>query len=160
MAMVIGMIAGMGAGFALVGRLGRHLLHIGVAIVAAGTVVLAMTVTGARAASTLDLAPGLFLIGVGAGSSIGQLFDFILAGVSMDEVGSASGVLEAVQQLSSAVGVAVLGTIFFSAFDHHLPTHALAITAWACLAPIAATFALIFRLPMQRPPATDVTSRR
>ena len=38
----------------------------------------------------------------------------------MDEVGSASGVLEAVQQLSTSLGVAVLGTIFFSAFGHHL----------------------------------------
>ena len=146
--MVVGMIAGMGVGFALVGRLGRHLLHIGVVIVAAGTVVLALTVTGAQTASTLDLAPGLFLIGLGAGSSIGQLFDFILAGVGMNEVGSASGVLEAVQQLSSAAGVAVLGTIFFSAFAGHLPTHALAITAWACLVPLAATFLLLFKLPM------------
>jgi MFS family permease len=149
MAMVVGMIAGMGAGFALVGRLGRHLLHIGVVIVAAGTVVLALTVTGAHTASTLDLAPGLFLIGLGAGSSIGQLFDFILAGVGMNEVGSASGVLEAVQQLSSALGVAVLGTIFFSALGGHLPTHALAITAWACLVPLAATFVLLFKLPMR-----------
>jgi EmrB/QacA subfamily drug resistance transporter len=149
MAMVVGMIAGMGAGFALVGRLGRHLLHTGVVIVAAGTVVLALTVTGAHAASTLDLAPGLFLIGLGAGSSIGQLFDFILAGVGMNEVGSASGVLEAVQQLSSALGVAVLGTIFFSALGGRLPTHALAITAWACLVPLAATFLLLFKLPMR-----------
>jgi EmrB/QacA subfamily drug resistance transporter len=149
MAMVVGMIAGMGAGFALVGRLGRHLLHIGVVIVAAGTVVLAITVTGAQTASTLDLAPGLFLIGLGAGSSIGQLFDFILAGVGMNEVGSASGVLEAVQQLSSALGVAVLGTIFFSALGGHLPTHALAITAWACLVPLTATFLLLFKLPMR-----------
>jgi EmrB/QacA subfamily drug resistance transporter len=148
MAMVVGMIAGMGVGFALVGRLGRHLLHIGVVIVAAGTVVLALTVTGAHTSSTLDLAPGLFLIGLGAGSSIGQLFDFILAGVGMNEVGSASGVLEAVQQLSSALGVAVLGTIFFSALGGHLPTHALAITAWACLVPLAATFLLLFKLPM------------
>ena len=147
-AMVVGMIIGMGASFALVGRLGRHLLHLGVAIVAAGTAVLAVTVTDARAASTLDLAPGLFLIGLGAGMSMGQLFDFILAGVSMEEVGSASGVLEAVQQLSSALGVAALGTIFFSAFTHHLPTHALAVTAWACLIPVATAFALIFRLPM------------
>jgi EmrB/QacA subfamily drug resistance transporter len=155
MAMVIGMLIGMGASFALVARLGRQLLHLGVATIAAGTVALALTVTGARTASTLDLAPGLFLIGVGAGISMGQLFDFILAGVSMDEVGSASGVLEAVQQLSSALGVAVLGTIFFSAFAGHLPTHALAITAWACLAPLAAAFALIFRLPMHaREPQT------
>jgi EmrB/QacA subfamily drug resistance transporter len=148
MAMVIGMIAGMGVGMALVARLGRHLLQLGVVVVAAGTIVLALTVTGAHSASTLDLAPGLFLIGLGAGSSIGQLFDFILAGVGMDEVGSASGVLEAVQQLSSALGVAALGTIFFSAFDGHLPTHALAVTAWACLVPLAATFLLVFKLPM------------
>jgi MFS family permease len=154
-AMVVGMIAGMGAGTALVGHLGRHLLHLGVAVVATGAVALGLTVTGARTASTLDLAPGLFLIGAGAGMSLGQLFDFILAGVGMDEVGSASGVLEAIQQLSTAVGVAALGTIFFSAFTHHLPTHALAITAWACLAPIALAFALIFRLPMKaREPAT------
>jgi EmrB/QacA subfamily drug resistance transporter len=147
-AMVVGMIAGMGVGFALVGRFGRHLLHLGVVIVMAGTIVLAVTVTSASAVSTLDLAPGLFLIGLGAGASIGQLFDFILAGVGMNEVGSASGVLEAVQQLSSALGVAVLGTIFFSAFDGHLPTYALAITAWACLVPLAATFLLLFKLPM------------
>jgi EmrB/QacA subfamily drug resistance transporter len=147
-AMVLGMIAGMGASFALVARLGRHLLHVGIALVGAGAVVLALTVTGAHTASTLDLAPGLFLFGAGAGMAMGQLFDFILAGVGMDEIGSASGVLQAVQQLSSAVGVAALGTIFFSAFAHHLPTHALAITAWACLVPVAAAFALIFRLPM------------
>ncbi len=116
---------------------------------AAGALVLALTVTRAHTASTLDLAPGLVLIGLGAGMSMGQLFDFILAGVGMDEVGSASGVLEAVQQLSTALGVAVLGTIFFSAFGHHLPTHALAITTWACLVPTALAFALIFRLPKQ-----------
>jgi predicted MFS family arabinose efflux permease len=148
LAMVVGLIVGMGAGMALVGRLGRHLLLVGVAAVGAGTVVLALTVTGAQTASTLDLAPGLFLIGAGAGMSMGQLFEFILAGVGMDEVGSASGVLEAVQQLSSAVGVAALGTIFFAAFASSPPTHALAITAWACLAPVAVAFALIFRLPM------------
>ena len=149
LAMVLGMFVGMAAGFSLVRRLGRHLLHLGVVIVGAGTVVLALTLTGARTASTLDLAPGLLLIGVGAGISMGQVFDFILAGVSMDEVGSATGVVEAMQQLASAVGVAVLGTIFFSAFAGHLATHALAITAWACLVPITAAFALIFRLPMR-----------
>jgi hypothetical protein len=121
------------AGCSSSARPASHLLHLGVVIVGAGTVVVALTVTGARAASTLDLAPGLFLFGVGAGISMGQVFYFILAGVGMDEVGSATGVVEAMQQLASAVGVAALATIFFSAFAGHLPTHALAITAWACL---------------------------
>lgn len=148
-AMVIGMLAGMGASFALVARLGRHLLHLGVGIIALGIVVVAMTVTGAHSASTLALAPGLVIIGFGAGASIGQLFDFIVAGVSMAEVGSASGILEAVQQVATAVGVAALGTIFFAALGTHVPTHALAVTAWSCLVPISLAFGFIFRLPMR-----------
>ena len=49
-------------------------------VLTGGAVVLALTVTGVQTASTLDLAPGLFLIGAGAGMSMGQLFEFILAG--------------------------------------------------------------------------------
>ena len=147
--MVVGMILGMTGSLALVSRLGRHLLHIGILLIAVGAAGLALILTGARAASAWDLVPGLFFIGAGVGASIGQLFRFILTSVTMDEVGSASGVLEAVQQLSTSLGVAVLGTIFFSAFSHHLPTYALRVTAWACLAPLAAAFVLVFRLPMQ-----------
>lgn len=146
--MVVGMIAGMTGSMALVGRLGRHLLHVGIAVIAAGAATLALVLTGAESATTWDLVPGLFLVGAGAGASIGQLFQFILASVSMDEVGSASGVLEATQQLSTSLGVAVLGTVFFHAFAHGLPPHAMEVTAWACLAPLALAFALVFRLPM------------
>jgi EmrB/QacA subfamily drug resistance transporter len=146
--MVMGMILGMVGSQAAVNRLGRHLLHIGILLIAAGTVELAVMLTGARTASSWDLVPSLFVIGAGVGASIGQLFRFILTSVNMDEVGSASGVMEAAQQLSTALGVAVLGTIFFSTFDHHLPPDALQITAWACLAPLAAAFLLVFRLPM------------
>lgn len=146
--MVVGMIAGMGGSMALVSRLGRHLLHVGIVTIAAGAVLLALVTAGAQSATTWDLVPGLFLVGAGAGASIGQLFQFILASVSMDEVGSASGVLEATQQLSTSLGVAVLGTVFFHAFAHGLPPHALEVTALACLAPLALAFGLVFRLPM------------
>jgi EmrB/QacA subfamily drug resistance transporter len=146
--MVVGMILGMVVSNAAVSRLGRHLLHIGILLIAAGTAGLALILIGARTASSWDLVPGLFFIGAGVGATIGQLFRFILTSVSMDEVGSASGVFEAVQQLSTALGVAVLGTIFFSAFEHHLAPDALQITAWACLVPLAAAFLLVFRLPM------------
>ena len=147
--MVVGMILGMVGSLALVRRLGRHLLHLGILLIAAGAAALALSVTGAQAASTWDLVPGLFLVGAGVGASVGQLFRFILTSVRMDEVGSASGVLEAVQQLSTSLGVAVLGTVFFSVLGHHLATDALRITAWACLLPLAAAFALVFRLPWQ-----------
>jgi MFS family permease len=145
--MVVGMILGMGGSFAA-SRLGRHLFHIGITLVAVGTVLIAVVLAGSHTASSWDLLPGLFLIGAGAGASFGQLFAFVLTGVSMDEVGSASGVLESVQQLSSALGVAILGTIFLSTFDDHLPTYALQVTMWASLVPLAACFLLVFRLPM------------
>jgi hypothetical protein len=49
---------------------------------------------------------------------VSPLFDFILASVADNEVGSASGVLNAMQQLAGAVGVAAIGTIFFSTLAH------------------------------------------
>ena len=146
--MVVGMILGMFASKAAVGRLGRHLLHIGILLIAAGTAGLALILTGADSVATWELLLGLFFVGAGLGTSLGQLFRFILSSVNMDDVGSASGVLEASQQLSTALGVAILGTIFFSTFDHHRPTDALRVTAWACLVPLAAAFLLVFRLPM------------
>jgi len=52
--------------------------------------------------------------GAGMGLLLAPLFDFVLAGVEDDEVGSASGVLNATQQLSGAIGIAAIGTLFFS----------------------------------------------
>jgi predicted MFS family arabinose efflux permease len=150
MPMTVGMVIAMIMSFGIVGKLGRHMLHVGVAFVAAGTIGLALTVAGKHSATTWSLAPGLLAIGLGAGFSFGQLFDFILAGVAMGEVGSASGVLNAVQQLASALGVAVLGTVFFSHTGQgHLPTDGLSTTAWICLVPLAVTALLVFRLPKQ-----------
>jgi EmrB/QacA subfamily drug resistance transporter len=146
--MVLGMITGMVGSGLLVARLGRHLLHVGIVSIAAGVATLALLVTGVQSASTWDLAPGLLLVGVGVGAVLGQIIEFILAAVRTNEVGSASGVMEASQQLSTALGVAVLGTIFFSVFGHHPATDALRVTAWICLVPLAAAFGCAFRLPM------------
>ncbi|MGD0928737.1 MAG: MFS transporter [Streptosporangiaceae bacterium] len=133
--MVAGMIGGMLVSGMLVKRLGRHLLHIGILFIAV------------HSASTWDLVPGLLLVGAGVGIVLGQLIQFIIAAVSVNEVGSASGVMEASQQLSTSLGVAVLGTIFFAMFKHHPATDALRIIAWACLVPLAAAFIFVFLLP-------------
>jgi predicted MFS family arabinose efflux permease len=144
-----GMVVSLLVSHALVARFGRHLLHLGIGLAGAGAVLLALAMAGARAAGTLNLLPGLLVCGLGAGFVFGQLFEIILAGVAMEEVGSASGVLNAVQQLAGALGVAVLGTIFFARLTAgHPPADALQITAWTMLAPLAVTFALAFRLPM------------
>jgi hypothetical protein len=41
------------------------------------------------------------------------MFDVILAGVEPHELGSASGLLESVQQLAMSLGIAVVGTVLF-----------------------------------------------
>jgi EmrB/QacA subfamily drug resistance transporter len=103
----------------LVPRFGRTVLQAG-AVVIAGGIWWLRDVIAAHGLSTtsLSLAPPQIVLGLGIGMLISPLFGFILASVTDDEVGSASGVLNACQQLAAAVGVAVLGTIFFATLGH------------------------------------------
>jgi hypothetical protein len=158
-AMVIGMIVGMGASFGLVARLGCHLLHVGIALLGAGAIVLALTVTGAHTASTLGLAPAVS-VRRRRGDYDGAAVRLRPAGVGMDEAGSAAGVLQAVQQLSSAAGVGALGTIFFSSprrppADKRTRDHRLGV-------PGPGRRRVRAHLPTAdaRPRATDLTGRR
>ncbi len=146
--MMAGMIASMLISLRLSDRLGRHQVHIGIALVAIGVTALALTAHNTPSLTSWELAPSLLVIGLGSSLSFSQLFDIILARVPIQEIGSASGVLNAIEQLAAALGVAVLGTVFLSRLTPgHFPTHALAITAWVTLIPLAITFALVFRLP-------------
>jgi EmrB/QacA subfamily drug resistance transporter len=138
-----------GASYALMPRFGRAVLQGGVVIVVAGLGALAWTVTHWGAAVTSwEMAPANLLIGLGLGFVFGPLFNVILAGVSDDEVGSASGTLNAIQQLGNSIGVAVLATIFFSLLDHGHPSPA-AMTTTVLIAAglLVLTFALSFLLP-------------
>jgi EmrB/QacA subfamily drug resistance transporter len=103
----------------LVPRLGRTTLQVGAVVLAGGVWWLHEVIAahGLRT-SSLALAPAQLLLGVGIGMLVAPLFDFILASVTDDEVGSASGVLNAVQQLAGAIGVAAMGTIFFATLGH------------------------------------------
>jgi MFS family permease len=85
--------------------------------------------------------------GLGMGMIFVPLFDIIMGEVRDHEIGSASSLLESVQQLGASLGVAVLGTIFFTvvhtstfaAASHRVALVALGLTALA--------FGLCFRLP-------------
>jgi hypothetical protein len=92
----------------------------------------------------------MFVFGIGLGFVFGPLFNVILAGVDENEVGSASGTLNAVQQLGNSIGVAVLATIFFSLLDHgHASPAALTRTVLIAAALFAASFVLSYLLPRQ-----------
>jgi MFS family permease len=98
--------------------------------------------------SSWELVPALLVFGLGMGFVFGPLFNVILAGVAEHEVGSASGTLNAIQQLGNSIGVAVLATIFFSLLDHgHASPTAMTRTVLISATLFVAAFALSFRLP-------------
>jgi len=140
-----------GASYALMPRFGRTVLQGGVLVVVAGLVALAWTVTHFGVdVTSLQMAPANLLIGLGLGLVFGPLFSVILAGVDDEEVGSASGTLNAIQQLGNSIGVAVLATIFFSLLDHgHASPAAMTTTVLIAAGLLVLTFALSFLLPRQ-----------
>jgi hypothetical protein len=110
--MVVGFIV---AGAGLSAKLGRRLLHIGLAVMAVGVASFAavLAIGGPAGGSLWHLSPSLLVTGVGTGLMMAPFFDIVLAGVDEREVGSASGTLQATQQLGTSLGIAILGTVFF-----------------------------------------------
>jgi EmrB/QacA subfamily drug resistance transporter len=140
-----------GASYALMPRFGRRVLQAGFLVGAVALGGLAATVSHVGPTlSTWELLPALFVLGLGLGFVFGPLFNVILAGVSDHEVGSASGTLNAVQQLGNSIGVAVLATIFFSLLDHgHTSPTAMTRTVLISAGLFVASFALSFLLPRE-----------
>ncbi|MEF2975986.1 MFS transporter [Subtercola sp. YIM 133946] len=111
------LIGGALSGAVLANKLGRSVLQIGAVIQLAGAAWLVYSLADVSSFTLWQLVPGLVLAGLGSGLVIAALFNIILGSVDDAEVGSASGVLTAVQSIASAAGVAVLGSIFFAALN-------------------------------------------
>jgi MFS family permease len=148
-----GAFAGSAAGGMSMHRLGRRVLHAGLVVEAAGLLALAAVLHQAGAAvTTLDLLAPMIVGGAGMGMVFVPLFDIVMAGVEPREMGSASGVLQAVNSLSMALGVAGLGAVFFGLL-HATAGRASAFASaaqWTVLATVAllaCAFALGFGLP-------------
>ncbi len=69
----------------------------------------------------VQLLPFLFVEGAAAGWTTPPLIGVTLAGIHNRDAGSAAGVLTTVQQIASAVGVAIIGVVFFGALALHAP---------------------------------------
>ncbi|GAA2150454.1 MFS transporter [Kitasatospora kazusensis] len=95
-------------------RLGRVVLSGGIAVMMGGMVALILTIRhyGASTGSWV-LAPSLAVMGLGMGLVASPMIELLLSGVPHRDAGSASGVLNTVNQLGAAAGVAVLGVLFF-----------------------------------------------
>jgi len=94
--------------------LGRRIIHIGLSLMAVGIASLYLVFQHLGASvGPWSLALPLLIFGLGMGMIFVPLFGIILGDVEDREIGSASGLLESVQQLGASLGVAVLGTVFF-----------------------------------------------
>ena len=112
-AMAVGAFVGSGVGAWAATAVGRPILHVGLTIMAAGALLWWSLRSDDGQLGFADLAPGLFVFGVGMGMIFVPLFSIIMGEIDDHEVGSASGLLESLQQLGASLGVAVLGTLFF-----------------------------------------------
>lgn len=112
----IGSMLTSGAGVALAARAGRALLLTGSLTLAASQALLWWLVRdGSTTPGYWPLAGAMFLGGLGLGLGAPILVNVVLAGVPGRRAGAAGGVLSTINQIGGAVGVAVLGTVFFNA---------------------------------------------
>ena len=98
----------------------------------------------------------LMIAGLGLGSAISPLFQTVLFNVSPQETGSASGALQAFQQVGGALGLAIMGEIFFSSLHESMKTGTSLLGAYAsalsqglifCICVFLLLAALVWRLP-------------
>ncbi|MFC5181456.1 MFS transporter [Actinomadura harenae] len=102
---------------------GRMALQLGALVMASGVAGLVLTLQVAgTGVGPWQLAPSLVVVGFGMGLLMAPFFEIVLASVEPHETGSAGGTLSAVQQLGSALGAAVLGTVFFGLLGGHVAT--------------------------------------
>ena len=100
-------------------RLGRQVIAVGAVIMVAG---LALLRAGATAGAGVGwLVPGLLVDGLGMGMVLAPLTVTVLARVTPQHAGSAAGVLSTVQQVGNALGVALLGIVFYGALGGGVP---------------------------------------
>jgi EmrB/QacA subfamily drug resistance transporter len=112
-------------GNVLLNRFGRYTATAG-ALVMAGGLLGMVSVLGVDT-GYWDMAPWLFVCGLGMGGVMGPVFAMAGAHVRGEDAGAASGTLNAADQLGGAVGIALLGVLFFNtltptagtAFDAH-----------------------------------------
>jgi EmrB/QacA subfamily drug resistance transporter len=111
----VGAFAGSAVAGVTMVRLGRRILHAGLAVMASGLVAAYMVVQHAGVGlAGWELAAPLLVSGVGMGMIFGPLFEVVMVGVAPHEMGSGSSVLQSVNGLGGSLGVAGLGTLFFA----------------------------------------------
>jgi len=129
-------------------RHGRGVLAAGAALMVAGIagVALAAPHVGVNG-SPWPVVPGLVVAGAGLALLVIPLVNVVLAAVPVEVAGGASGLFSTAQQLGGALGVALLGTVFFGYLNGHSFQAALVHTAPYAMGAFAICAVLSMLLP-------------
>nr|WSX77165.1 MFS transporter [Streptomyces sp. NBC_00899] len=96
--------------------------------------------------------PTLILMGVGMGWTVMPLNTFILSGVEPKDAGSASGLLQTMQQVGGSLGLSVLVTVFGTVSRHHTTDPFIhGATAAFTLSAVFMSVALLLVLSLKQP---------
>ncbi|MFD1538791.1 MFS transporter [Nonomuraea guangzhouensis] len=100
----------------LVAKIGRNILVIGNLLMAGGLlwVQYALNDAAPRHTGAWPLVPGLLVAGIGLGFVVVPLVDIVLTAVPERLAGGASGIFSTAQQFGGALGVAIIGNLFFT----------------------------------------------
>ncbi|MEC3958790.1 MFS transporter [Nocardia sp. CDC153] len=140
-------------------RYGRRVLEIGAIIMALGYLSTAILLFSGPRITPLLVIPTLVLQSVGGGLVITPALNTVLSRVAPESAGVASGALSTAQQCGGALGVAVIGAIYFATYhpDSTDPApasaHAFATASLATFVIAVVAGAVVFLLPKQ--PATQ-----
>ncbi len=115
-------IVAAGASQALVTRIGvRSVLTAGMVLTVAGLLWFSQVSVGGS--YVVDLVPGFILAGLGLGFAFVPVQIASLVGVTHDEAGIASGLINTSQQVGGALGVAILSTVTFTRASNYIGDH-------------------------------------
>src|SRR5580692_8998873 len=136
----------------LIPLLGRQVLTLGYIVSTFG---LAATATTAFSAGArlhgFELAPSLFILGLGNGLGLSPLVGTVIAGLAPQEAGAGAGIVTTTLQVGNALGVAIIGLLFFALLGAATPgaayADAFAMTLPACAALLLLAAVLVRRLP-------------
>ncbi|MBN7772283.1 MFS transporter [Clostridium aminobutyricum] len=151
------------AGFSvmkLAPKFGRKVVVSGLILCAIGLAGVEWVMHGAGPSlSSWQLLPVLLIGGAGMGMVVASLTDFSLSQVPQQDAGSASGILNMMQQVGSSIGIAILGTIFFNFIGSLFEISGFAMgvryAIWSAVGILILTIPFVFLLPKKIHQHTD-----
>jgi EmrB/QacA subfamily drug resistance transporter len=121
--------------------IGRRGLHVGLLVEIVGLVLLGATVLMDQGVALFEV--GIFITGCGQGLLFGPVIQTILGTADGHEIGSAAGAMTSLQQIATALGIAILGTVFLTTTSATSMITGIALV----VALMAGAAALVLRLP-------------